>query len=59
VNTKSPLHPVGVTTSHFFSFFKVSQYWRIDFKKKGDFRQKIWAVSPFGDFSPPQKRKAG
>jgi len=26
--------------------------WRIDFKKKEDFRQKIWAVSPFGDFSP-------
>jgi hypothetical protein len=26
--------------------------WRIDFKKKGDFRQKIWAVSPFGDFLP-------
>jgi hypothetical protein len=27
-------------------------------KKKGDFRQKIWAVSPFGDFSP-QKKNAG
>jgi hypothetical protein len=33
--------------------------WRIDFKKKGDFRQKNWAVSPFGDFSPPKKRAAG
>jgi len=25
--------------------FKRGTLWRIDFKKKGDFRQKIWAVS--------------
>ncbi len=31
--------------------------WRIDFKEKDDFRQKIWAVSPFGDFSPKKKKK--
>jgi len=24
---------------------------RVDFEEKEDFRQKIWAVSPFGDFS--------
>ncbi len=24
--------------------------WRIDFKKKGDFLAKFWAVLPFGDF---------
>ncbi len=34
---------------------KRSALWRIDFKKKGDFRQKIWAVSPFGNFSPKKK----
>ncbi len=26
--------------------------WQIDFKERGDFRQKIWAVSPFVKFSP-------
>ncbi len=31
----------------------------IDFKEKGDFRQKLWAVSPFGDFSPKQKKLPG
>jgi hypothetical protein len=34
------------------SSLKRGAIWRIDFKKKEDFRQKIWAVSPFGDFSP-------
>ncbi len=37
---------------------KRGAFWRIDFKKKGDFRQKIWAVSHFGDFSP-KKQMAG
>jgi len=32
--------------------------WRIDFKEKEDFRQKIWAVSPFGDFWPKKKEAA-
>jgi len=31
--------------------------WRIDFKKTGDFLAQIWAVSPFGDFSPKRKKK--
>jgi hypothetical protein len=31
--------------------FKRGVVWRIDFKKKKDFRQKIWVVLPFGDFS--------
>jgi hypothetical protein len=30
--------------------------WRIDFQKKGDFHQKIWAMLPVGDFLP-KKRK--
>jgi len=29
--------------------------WRIDFQKKGDFHQKIWAVLPVGDFLPKKK----
>jgi hypothetical protein len=37
---------------------KRDAFWRIDFKKKGDFRQKIWAVSAFEDFSP-KKQMAG
>jgi len=35
--------------------FKRGAFWRIDFKKKGHFPQKIWAVSPFGDFSPKKQ----
>jgi hypothetical protein len=31
--------------------FKRGVVWRIDFKKKKDFRQKIWVVLPFGNFS--------
>ncbi len=37
---------------------KRDAFWRIEFKKKGDFPQKIWAASPFGDFSP-KKQMAG
>jgi hypothetical protein len=33
--------------------------WRIDIKKKGDFRQKVWAALAFGDFSPNKKRLDG
>ncbi len=32
--------------------FKRGAIWQIDFKEKGDFRQKICAVSPFVKFSP-------
>jgi hypothetical protein len=32
--------------------FKRGAIWQIDFKEKGDFRQKICAVSPFVNFSP-------
>ncbi len=35
--------------------FKRGAVWRIDIKKKGDFRQKVWAVLAFGDFLPKKK----
>jgi hypothetical protein len=38
--------------------FKRGTIWWIDFKNKEDFHQKVWAVSPFGDFLPPKKKPA-
>jgi hypothetical protein len=36
---------------------KTGTIWQNYFKKKGDFNQKFFAVSPFGEFSPKKKRK--
>jgi hypothetical protein len=31
--------------------------WQIDFQKKGDFHQKIWALLRVGDFLPKKRKR--
>ncbi len=48
------MYPVGIHVAT--RSFKLGAVRRIDFEKKWDFRQKIWKVSPLGEFSPQKKK---